>query len=111
MRRGVGPPGGSGEGARCTWVRLALHWQTGFTALWAKSEGTRSKLKAISGNPALQYPSVTSYPDLKTIKDFTDKDRIAVPAVKISVQAIVLQMAAAQAFGADKRTALDALTV
>ena len=31
----------------------------------------------------------------KTIKDFTEQDRIALPAVKISVQALALQMAAA----------------
>ena len=40
---------------------------------------------------------VTRNPDVKSLKDFTDKDKIAVPSVKISTQAIMLQMAAATA--------------
>src|SRR5262249_45728726 len=44
-----------------------------------------------------------------SIKDFTDKDRIALPAVKVSIQAVTLQMAAEAALG--KFDALDRLTV
>ena len=50
-------------------------------------------------------------PKIKTIKDFTSSDRIALPAVKASIQALLLQMAASQAFGEDKHAALDHLTV
>jgi len=92
-------------------VDFASSGITGLLAMWDKTQGTRNEIKAISGISSFPYPLVSSNPAVKTLKDFTDKDRIAVPAVKISVQAIVLQMAAAQAFGADKRTALDALTV
>jgi len=45
------------------------------------------------------------------IKDFTDKDKIALPAVKVSIQAVTLQMAAAQAFGEDNYDKLDKYTV
>ncbi len=92
-------------------VDFASSGITGLLTMWDKTQGTPTEIKAISGISSFPYPLVTSDPAVKTIKDFTDKDRIAVPAVKISVQAIVLQMAAAQTFGADKRTALDALTV
>lgn len=92
-------------------VDFASSGITGLLAMWDKTQGTRNEIKAISGISSFPYPLVTRNPAVKTLKDFTDKDRIAVPAVKISVQAIVLQMAAAQAFGADKRNALDALTV
>ena len=92
-------------------VDFASSGITGLLAMWDKSHGTRNEIRAISGISSFPYPLVTRNPAVKTLKDFTDKDRIAVPAVKISVQAIVLQMAAAQAFGPDKRTALDALTV
>jgi NitT/TauT family transport system substrate-binding protein len=34
---------------------------------------------------------------VKTLKDFADRDRIALPAVKITIQALVLEMAAAGA--------------
>jgi len=92
-------------------VDFASSGITGLLTLWDKTQGTPNEIKAISGISSFPYPLVTNNPAVRTIKDFTDKDRIAVPAVKISVQAIVLQMAAAQVFGADKRTALDAQTV
>ena len=50
-------------------------------------------------------------PDVKTIKDFTAKDRIALPAVKVSIQAITLQMAAEKAFGPGEHGKLDSMTV
>jgi NitT/TauT family transport system substrate-binding protein len=92
-------------------VDFASSGITGLLAMWDKTQGTPTEIKAISGISSFPYPLVTRDPAVKTIKDFTAKDRIAVPAVKISVQAIVLEMAAARAFGPDKRTALDALTV
>jgi NitT/TauT family transport system substrate-binding protein len=92
-------------------VDFASSGITGLLAMWDKTQGTRNEIRAISGISSFPYPLVSSNPSVRTLKDFTEKDRIAVPAVKISVQAIVLQMAAAQAFGADKRTALDAFTV
>ena len=54
---------------------------------------------------------VTRDPDVKSIKDFSAKDKIAVPSVKISTQAIMLQMAAAKAFGEKDYAKLDPLTV
>ena len=48
---------------------------------------------------------------VKTVVDFSERDRIAMPAVKVSVQAIVLQMAAAKAFGPANFAKLDPLTV
>jgi NitT/TauT family transport system substrate-binding protein len=50
-------------------------------------------------------------PEVKTLKDFSEKDRIALPAVKVSIQAVTLQMAAEKAFGPGQHGKLDALTV
>jgi len=50
-------------------------------------------------------------PAIKSLKDFKDSHRIALPAVKVSNQAIMLQMAAAREFGDAKWNALDHLTV
>jgi NitT/TauT family transport system substrate-binding protein len=50
-------------------------------------------------------------PESPTVKDFTSADRIALPAVKVSIQALLLQMAAAQTFGEGKQDTLDSLTV
>src|SRR5437016_13282502 len=53
----------------------------------------------------------TRNPNVKALKDFTDKDRIALPAVKVSIQAITLQMAAEKAFGEGQQNKLDPITV
>ncbi len=50
-------------------------------------------------------------PAIKSIKDFTEKDRIVVPSVKVSTQAIMLQMAAAKEFGDANYARLDPWTV
>src|SRR5262249_24367555 len=52
----------------------------------------------------------TINPNVKTIKDFTDKDRIALPAVKVSIQAITLAMAAGKGFGPGQQGKLGPLT-
>ncbi len=92
-------------------VDFASSGITGLLTMWDKTQGTPSEVKGITGIASFPYPLVSSNPAVKTIKDFSEKDRIAVPAVKISVQAIVLQMAAEKAFGANGRTSLDARTV
>ena len=79
--------------------------------LWDKTAGTQNEIMAISGISSFPYPLVTTNPKVKSLKDFGPDDRIAVPAVKVSVQAIVLQMAAAKAFGNDQRTKLDTQTI
>ena len=48
---------------------------------------------------------------MKTITDFTDQDKIALPAVKVSVQAMMLQMAAAKQWGQANYAKLDPITV
>src|SRR5213078_807278 len=47
----------------------------------------------------------TINPAIKTVADFSPKDKIALPAVKVSIQAVVLQMAAARLFGGTEITA------
>jgi NitT/TauT family transport system substrate-binding protein len=49
-------------------------------------------------------------PAVQTIRDFTDKDRIAMPAVKVSAQAVLLEMAAAREWGDEAYDRLDKLT-
>jgi NitT/TauT family transport system substrate-binding protein len=53
----------------------------------------------------------TTNPNIKTLKDFTEKDRIAMPTVKVSVQGVTLQMAAAKELGDNRWSALDKQTV
>ena len=78
--------------------------------LWAKTKGNLD-VKAVSAINSMPLYLNTRNPAVKSIKDFTDKDKIALPAVKVSIQAITLQMAAEQAFGQGQQNKLDALTV
>ena len=50
-------------------------------------------------------------PAIKSLKDFTDTDRIAVPSAKVSMQAIILQMAAEREFGPGQFGKLEHLVV
>ncbi len=59
----------------------------------------------------LPYVLVTRNPAIHTIRDFAAADRIAVPALKISGPALMLQLAAAQEWGAEHYNKLDALVV
>jgi len=89
-------------------VDYATSGVTPLIMLWAKSHGEYKGVAAVSNTP--MYLNTTN-PAVKSIKDFTEKDRIALPAVKVSIQAVVLQMAAAQAFGERNFARLDPLTV
>ena len=78
--------------------------------LWAKTRGNLD-VKAVSAINSMPLYLTTRNPDVKTLKDFTAKDKIALPAVKVSIQAVTLQMAAEKAFGEGQQNKLDHLTV
>jgi len=83
----------------------------GLITLWARTAGTAQEVKGVAALSSLPMYLTTRNPNVKSVKDFTDKDRIAVPSVKSSVQAVTLQMAAEQAFGPANFAQLDRLTV
>src|ERR1700732_793750 len=70
----------------------------GLATLWDKTAGTPNEVRALSAVQSRPFMLVTNRPGIKTLNDFTDQDRISVPAVKVSSQAICLQMAAAKAW-------------
>ena len=78
--------------------------------LWDK---TKANVQVKGMSAMTTYPLYLNVrnPDVKSIKDFTEKDKIAVPSVKVSTQAIMLQMEAAKVFGEANYAKLDALTV
>lgn len=78
--------------------------------LWARTRGNLD-VRGVGALNSMPLHLVTRNPNVKTISDFRDSDRIALPAVKVSVQAVLLQMAAEQAFGAGQQNRLDPLTV
>jgi NitT/TauT family transport system substrate-binding protein len=81
-----------------------------FLPMWALTK-TTTNIMGVAAFNALPLVLVTSNPTVKTIADFTEKDRIALPGVLNSTQAIVLQMAAEKLWGPGNHKRLDALTV
>lgn len=77
-----------------------------FLILWSKTQGNLD-VKGVAAMDSLPIYLNTRDPDVKTIKDITDKNRIAMPAAGISIQAIMLQMAAAKEWGSDQARRLD----
>jgi NitT/TauT family transport system substrate-binding protein len=77
--------------------------------IWDRTAG-RQNVKGIASLGNFPYYLVSTNPNVKTIADFSDKDRIALPAVTVSVQARILQMAAARQWGTAEYKRLDHLT-
>ena len=117
----------AGVDLKVTWAKFAggnvmndallsdsLHFAAGGVApmvtLWAKTRGNYD-VKAVAALDSMPLYLNTRNPAVKTLKDFTDKDKIALPAVKVSIQAVTLQMASEQAFGPGQFHKLDRLTV
>jgi NitT/TauT family transport system substrate-binding protein len=83
----------------------------GLLTIWARTQGTPNAVKGIAAFSSQPILLNTRNPKVKTIADFTEEDKIAVPAVKISVQAMMLQMAAAKQWGQANFAKLDPITV
>ena len=81
-----------------------------FLILWDKASRSLD-VKGVASYGATPLYLITRNPAVRTIRDLSDKDRIALPAVKSSVQAIVLQMAAEKEWGAGHHGRLDGFTV
>lgn len=92
-----------------------VHFAAGGVApmitIWDKTHGKRNEVLGLSALNSMPLYLNTNNPNIKTIKDFTAADRIALPASKVSIQAVTLQMAAEQAFGEGQHEKLDPLTV
>jgi NitT/TauT family transport system substrate-binding protein len=77
--------------------------------IWDRTHG-KQNVKGVASLGNIPYYLVSNNPNVKTIADFTEKDRIAVPAVSVSVQSRVLQYAAAKRWGDKEYDRLDKLT-
>ena len=78
--------------------------------LWDRTKG-RQNVKGVASLGNFPYYLVSNNPAVKTIADFTEKDRIAVPAVGVSVQSRVLQFASAKLWGDKEFAKLDKISV
>jgi len=78
--------------------------------LWSRTRGNLD-VRGVAALNSMPLYLVSRDPQVRTVGDLSDRDRIALPAAKISVQALALQMAAEQHFGPGQQNRFDALTV
>ncbi|MEO8839094.1 MAG: ABC transporter substrate-binding protein [Herbaspirillum sp.] len=84
----------------------------GFITLWSKAHGIpRSEVISVGALSTSSLWLNTNNPKIKSLKDFTSKDKIALPGIKTSLSAVVLQMIVAKEFGIDNYAKLDPITV
>jgi NitT/TauT family transport system substrate-binding protein len=79
-----------------------------FFTMWDKTRGGMDVRGMMAMNRQPAFLTMLN-PNIKSIRDFSDNDRIALPAPKVSVQAIMLEMIAEKQLG--RFDALDKLTV
>ena len=78
--------------------------------LWSRTKSNVG-VKGVAAMTSYPLYFVTRNPELKSLKELSSKDKIAIPSVKISTQAIMLQMAAADLFGQPNYQRFDEFTV
>jgi NitT/TauT family transport system substrate-binding protein len=75
--------------------------------LWDRTKGG---VKGYGSSSATPLWLLSNNPKVRTLQDLTAADKIAVPTVKISSQAILLQIAARKIYGDDDYAHFDAMT-
>ncbi len=81
-----------------------------FLLMWAKTRGS-ADVMAIAPFNNMPLVLVTRNPAVQKIEDLGPNNRIALPGVGVSSQALMLRMAAARAFGDANFQKFDALTI
>ncbi len=107
----LGGPGAMNDALLSGGLDFASGGVPSMITLWAKTKGTPLWVRGVGALNDMPVELITSNPKVKTIRDFTEKDKIAVTSVKISTQALLLEMAAAKEFGDANYEKLDPLTV
>jgi len=92
-------------------VDIASGGPPGLVIIWTKTVGTARSVRGIAGLSRLPWLLNSRNSAVKTIRDFTEADKIAMPSVKSSSQAVLLEMAAAKEWGEANWDRLDPLTI
>lgn len=91
-------------------VDIAMGGITVLLTLWEKTQGTMN-VRGIATMCDSPIFLMTVDPRIQSLRDFGEGDRIAVSAVKVTMQALFLNLAAAREWGWDARFKLDPLTI
>jgi NitT/TauT family transport system substrate-binding protein len=92
-------------------IDIASGGMPGMLTIWGKTRGTATEVRGVAPMSEIPLYLTARDPRIKSIRDFGPGDRIAMPAAKVSMQAVLLEMAAAAAWGDADYDRLDALTV
>lgn len=84
---------------------------TGVGNLLLLNDRTKGAVKGVIATSALPLALISRDPKVKTLSDIKGNEKIAVPTVRVSTQAILLQMEAAKLYGPDQWGKLDVNTV
>lgn len=105
---------GAGAAANDALLSGNLHFASGGTGpaiiLWDRTRGSVD-VRGVAALSSMPNLLVSRNPAVKTIRDFTEKDRIAMAGAGSSVQTTYLQMASAKAFGMENYKKLMPLMV
>ena len=85
-------------------IDVAITGISNLLLVWGKTNG---QIKSIAGMAGVPFRMLTRNPKVKSIKDFGPDDRIAVPTIRASMQAMMMGMALEQAFGPGQHGRLD----
>lgn len=78
--------------------------------IWDRTKG-KQNVKAIASLGSMPNYLLSNNPNVKTLNDFTEKDRIAVPAAGVGFQSRTLQIETAKLFGNDNFKKFDNISV
>jgi NitT/TauT family transport system substrate-binding protein len=82
----------------------------GLMTIWDRTKGNID-VKGASALNSMPIALMVRDDAIKSLRDFTDQHRIAMPAVRVSNQAILLQMACEKEFGVGQHNKLDTIAI
>ena len=85
-------------------IDMAITGVSNLLLVWGKTNG---QIKSVSGMAGVPFRMLTRNPKVKSIKDFGPDDRIALPTIRASMQAMMMGIALEQAFGPGQHGRLD----
>lgn len=108
--RNIGTPVAMSDGVLSGALDIGINGAPSVLLLWDKTRNAANPVRGLAAVSTSPSVLVTRNPAVHSIRDFTEADRIAVPGVKISINALLLQMGAQREWGPDGWNRLDART-
>src|SRR5262249_37424693 len=85
-------------------IDVAITGVSNLLLVWGKTNG---QIKTVAGMAGVPFRMLTRNANVKSIKDFGPNDRIAVPTIRASMQAMMMGIALEQAYGLRQHRRLD----